>query len=98
MNKYGRTELTGMHRNQDPKVCGIGTLALYYFDRRDLRREPVPSLATRASWHRIVAFTYRSQTDQDPYMYGRICKALLAFIAPSGRTNGSGVWCHCGIH
>jgi hypothetical protein len=49
-----------MVRHKDPRVCGVSSLAFYFFSRFMVNQEPFPDFTTNLHWFSVKAFKSRS--------------------------------------
>ena len=58
VNQFGRREYAAMIRAKDVSICGIGSLALYFFYRYHNSNEPFPSLDESKDWFETKVYSH----------------------------------------
>jgi len=56
-NQFGRIEYSGTLRHRNPKICAVGAIALYFFDRFHVHQEKLPDIESAANWFDVKCFT-----------------------------------------
>ena len=68
-NQFGKREYSAFTRNKDIRICAVSAVALYFFSRWMVEKEPFPDFSNNASWFSVKAFKAKLGDPISPMNY-----------------------------
>lgn len=93
-NQVGRIEFGACMRNRDVRICGIGALALYMFQRYHMEGENIPNFANPEEWYKIKLLRTNAGTPMKSMTYKTQYNAVVKCLNACGMISKAKT--HCG--